>query len=192
MFFSRQLIGFCSIWDCVQRRVRWPKTCMRKLMLWRYSNFKLPRHSGASLLNMKQLRNMRHRNLVKIVMISSSIYNRWGDLKAIVYEFMSDGTLMGGCIQTQMAKQDTSNWICASDHTTWRGLCARLSSLSWSSTCCTLLCLTLSNVLLDADMVAHVGDFGLTRISCWGKNSFLQWSMSSEGLAKTIGYAALG
>uniref|UniRef100_A0A0E0MGF9 non-specific serine/threonine protein kinase n=1 Tax=Oryza punctata TaxID=4537 RepID=A0A0E0MGF9_ORYPU len=46
-----------------------------------------------------------------------------------------------------------------------------------------------SNVLLDADMVAHVGDFGLARILVEG-NSFLQESSSSLGFRGTIGYAA--
>lgn len=46
-----------------------------------------------------------------------------------------------------------------------------------------------SNVLLDADMVAHVGDFGLARILA-EESSVLQQSTSSMGLGGTIGYAA--
>ncbi|CAL5020726.1 unnamed protein product [Urochloa decumbens] len=45
-----------------------------------------------------------------------------------------------------------------------------------------------SNVLLDADMVAHVGDFGLARILVEGCSSF-QPSTSSMGFRGTIGYA---
>jgi serine/threonine protein kinase len=48
-----------------------------------------------------------------------------------------------------------------------------------------------SNVLLDIDMVAHVGDFGLAKILAEGCSSF-QPSMSSMGFRGTIGYAPPG
>ncbi|KAF8665228.1 hypothetical protein HU200_054124 [Digitaria exilis] len=48
-----------------------------------------------------------------------------------------------------------------------------------------------SNVLLDADMVAHVGDFGPAKILV-ERSSSLQQSTSSMGLRGTIGYAAPG
>jgi len=41
------------------------------------------------------LRNMRHRNLVKIITICSSIDSSGTDFKAIVYDFMPNGTLEG-------------------------------------------------------------------------------------------------
>ncbi|GJM95436.1 hypothetical protein PR202_ga12172 [Eleusine coracana subsp. coracana] len=45
-----------------------------------------------------------------------------------------------------------------------------------------------SNVLLDADMVAHVGDFGLARFLAEGCSSS-QLATSSMGFRGTIGYA---
>lgn len=48
----------------------------------------------------------------------------------------------------------------------------------------------LSQVMfLDADMVAHVGDFGLAKI-LFEKSSVFYQSLSSMGIRGTIGYAA--
>ncbi|KAM0878560.1 hypothetical protein ACQ4PT_034790 [Festuca glaucescens] len=81
------------------------------------------------------LRYARHRNLVKIVTVCSSIDFSGNDFRAIVYDFMPNGSLE------------------------------------------------------DADMVAHVGDFGLARILA-EESSVLQQSTSSMGLGGMIGYAA--
>jgi len=48
-----------------------------------------------------------------------------------------------------------------------------------------------SNVLLDANMVAHVGDFGHAKILVEG-SSIVQQSTSSMGFRGTIGYTAPG
>ncbi|GJN35543.1 hypothetical protein PR202_gb24330 [Eleusine coracana subsp. coracana] len=45
-----------------------------------------------------------------------------------------------------------------------------------------------SNVLIDNDMVAHVGDFGLSRFVQGANNSSLQQSSSTGGIKGTIGY----
>ncbi|XVF19887.1 hypothetical protein REPUB_Repub11eG0149800 [Reevesia pubescens] len=47
-----------------------------------------------------------------------------------------------------------------------------------------------SNILLDQDMVAHVGDFGLARFFPKSMNSFSGNSTSTLGLNGTVGYAA--
>ncbi|BAF28481.1 receptor kinase-like protein Xa21 isoform X1 [Oryza sativa Japonica Group] len=137
------------------------------------------------------LRNMRHRNLVKIVTICSSIDNKGNDFKAIVYDFMPNGSLEDwlhpetNCDQAEQRHLNLHQRVnilldvaCALDY---------LHCLGPESV---VHCdIKSSNVLLDADMVAHVGDFGLARILV-KESSLMQQSTSSMGFRGTIGYAA--
>uniref|UniRef100_A0A0D9XTC6 Receptor kinase-like protein Xa21 n=1 Tax=Leersia perrieri TaxID=77586 RepID=A0A0D9XTC6_9ORYZ len=136
------------------------------------------------------IQNMRHRNLVKIVTISSSIDNRGNDFKAIVYDFMPNGSL-DDWLHTQTNYQAEHRHLnlhqsvtilldvaCALDYLHCHGHEPVVHRDIKSS-----------NVLLDADMVAHVGDFGLARILV-EENSSMQQSTSSMGFRGTIGYAA--
>uniref|UniRef100_A0A0D9XT89 non-specific serine/threonine protein kinase n=1 Tax=Leersia perrieri TaxID=77586 RepID=A0A0D9XT89_9ORYZ len=136
------------------------------------------------------LRNMRHRNIVKIVTICASIDNKGNDFKAIMYDFMPNGSLedwLHPKINDQ-AHQTHLNLhqrvailldvACALDYLHCHGLEPVVHCDIKSS-----------NVLLDADMVAHVGDFGLARILVEG-SSLMQQSTSSMGFGGTIGYTA--
>uniref|UniRef100_A0A0E0GYM3 Receptor kinase-like protein Xa21 n=1 Tax=Oryza nivara TaxID=4536 RepID=A0A0E0GYM3_ORYNI len=132
------------------------------------------------------LRNLRHRNLVKIITACSSIDNSGNDFKAIVFDFMPSGNLEG--------------WLHpATNNPKYLNLLQRVGILLDVANALDYLhchgptpvvhCdLKPSNVLLDAEMVAHVGDFGLAKILFEG-NSLLQQSTSSMGLRGTIGYA---
>ncbi|GKC63015.1 kinase-like domain-containing protein [Tanacetum coccineum] len=95
-------------------------------------------------------RNIRHRNLLKIITSCSSVDLQGNNFKALVYEFMPNGSL--------------HDWL----HST-----AYTSKLNLPS-----------NILLDDDLVAHVGDFGLARLLGTDLNTD-----SSTGVKGTIGYA---
>ncbi|GKB98493.1 kinase-like domain-containing protein [Tanacetum coccineum] len=101
-------------------------------------------------------RNIRHRNLLKIITSCSSVDFQGNDFKALVYEFMPNGNIA--------------------------------TALDYLHDCCQTMIthghLKPSNILLDDDMVAHVGDFGLTRLLGTDLNQ-----NSSTGVKGTIGYA---
>ncbi|CAI9273689.1 unnamed protein product [Lactuca saligna] len=126
-------------------------------------------------------RNIRHRNLLKIITSCSSLDFQGNDFKALVYEFMPNGSL--------------HDWLHSSANTSRLNLFQRInilidvaSALDYLHNHCQssiLHCdLKPSNILLDDDMVAHVGDFGLARFL--GANSNQN---STSGIRGTIGYA---
>ncbi|CAH1438705.1 unnamed protein product [Lactuca virosa] len=127
------------------------------------------------------LRSIRHRNLLKIITSCSSVDYHGNDFKALVYEFMPNGSL--------------HDWLHSSANTSRLNLFQRInilidvaSALDYLHNHCQpsiLHCdLKPSNILLDDDMVAHVGDFGLARFL--GTNSNQN---STSGIRGTIGYA---
>ncbi|GKB73194.1 kinase-like domain-containing protein [Tanacetum coccineum] len=126
-------------------------------------------------------RNIRHRNLLKIITSCSSVDFQGNDFKAMVYEFMSNGSV--------------HDWLHSSANTSKLNLRQRINILKDVATALDYLhirCQTTivhgdlkpSNILLDDDMVAHVGDFGLARLL--GANLYQN---SSTGVKGTIGYA---
>ncbi|KAK9233125.1 hypothetical protein WN943_023374 [Citrus x changshan-huyou] len=109
------------------------------------------------------LRNIRHRNLIKIITICSSIDFNGVDFKALVFEYMENRSLedwlhqsndqVEGCklslIQRVNMAVDVSSAIEYLHHH------CQLAMVHGD--------LKPSNILLDRDMVSHVGDFGLAK-----------------------------
>jgi Leucine-rich repeat (LRR) protein len=143
------------------------------------------------------LRNVRHRNLVRILTACSSIDSSGNDFKALVYEFMPKGDLHN----LLYSMEDDGN----SSKLSYISLAQRLSLVVDISDAVAYLhhnhhgsivhCdLKPSNILLDSDMVAHVGDFGLARLQVYPEPSSSGNSTSSSSVAirGTIGYVAPG
>ncbi|GJZ14754.1 leucine-rich repeat protein [Tanacetum coccineum] len=129
-------------------------------------------------------RNIRHRNLLKIITSCSSTDFQGNDFKALVYEFMSNGSV--------------HDWLHSSANTSKLNLLQRINILRDVATALDYLhnhCQTTivhgdlkpSNILLDADMVAHVGDFGLARLLEYGIGS----EMTSSGDIYSFGIVLL-
>ena len=138
------------------------------------------------------LRNMRHRNLVKIVTACASIDARGNDFKAIVYDFMPNGSLDGWLHPDTNEQTEERSLDLMERVSILLDVAYALQYLHCDGPAPVVHCdLKSSNVLLDANMVAHVGDFGLAKIIVEGSSS-AQQSTSSLGFRGTIGYAAPG
>ncbi|WJX19991.1 non-specific serine/threonine protein kinase [Trifolium repens] len=130
-------------------------------------------------------RNIRHRNLVKIITCCSSVDHKGNDFKAIVYEYMTNGSLEEWLHQN--AEQQKTLKLEERLEIVF-GIASALHYLHYECEKPIVHCdLKPSNVLLDDDMVAHVSDFGLAKlVSTIDGNSNNQ--TSSMGIKGTIGY----
>ncbi|GKU87789.1 hypothetical protein SLEP1_g2130 [Rubroshorea leprosula] len=137
------------------------------------------------------LRNIRHRNVIKIVSVCSSADYKGAEFKAIIYEFMQNGSLEGWLHPNEVAvKVKNLNFIQRLNIAIEVG-----SATEYLHYDCQPAIvhgdLKPSNVLLDHDMVAHVADFGLSRFQskCIHNNASKKQS-SSMGVRGTVGYVA--
>ncbi|KAK9153534.1 hypothetical protein Sjap_001014 [Stephania japonica] len=140
----------------------------------------------------KALRNVRHRNLVKVVSSCSSIDSKGNDFKALVFEFMPNGSLEQWLHQSFEDEHSQTRQL---------NLIKRInilidvaSALDYLHHHChtrIIHCdLKPSNILLDDDMTAHVSDFGISRLFSETEHNFYFTRSSSIGLKGSIGYAA--
>ncbi|KAI5419872.1 hypothetical protein KIW84_043865 [Lathyrus oleraceus] len=122
------------------------------------------------------MRNLRHRNLVKIISSCSNL-----NFKSLVMEFMSNGSV--------------DKWLYSDNYyltflqrlNIMIDVASALEYLHHGSPIPVVHCdLKPTNVLLDEDMVAHVSDFGIAKLMDEGQ------SKTHTDTLATIGYLAPG
>ncbi|TYH51526.1 hypothetical protein ES332_D10G281900v1 [Gossypium tomentosum] len=153
------------------------------------------RASRSFLVECEALKSIRHRNLVKVLTAISGIDYQGNNFKALVYEFMENGSL--------------EDWLHSSvgmnEPETMRNLsfiqrvnvavdvAQALEYLHHRCETPIIHCdLKPSNILLDEEMVGHISDFGLAKILSGDELNYSANESSSLGLRGTIGYAPPG
>lgn len=133
------------------------------------------------------LRSLRHRNLVPILTACSSIDSEGNDFKALVYEFMPNGSL-DSLLYPKEDTTHTSRYPSLAQRLTIAcDIANALEYLHHSSQRPIVHAdLKPSNILLDIDMTARISDFGLAR--------FLDNvnTTSTVAVKGTVGYIAPG
>ncbi|CAL4889196.1 unnamed protein product [Urochloa decumbens] len=155
--------------------------------------FNLQQHGASQSFaaECETLRCARHRNLVKILTVCSSVDFRGTDFKALVFEFLPNGNLEKWLHQ-QIEEDGEYKML---DLIQRLGISIDVASaleyLHQHKPLPIIHCdLKPSNILLDDDMVAHVGDFGLARFYHQDSKDSSEISSTWDRMRGTTGYAA--
>ncbi|KAF3434956.1 hypothetical protein FNV43_RR22043 [Rhamnella rubrinervis] len=144
--------------------------------------------SKSFIAECNSLGNIRHRNLVKIITCCSSIDYNHNEFKAVVYKFMTNGSLEKWLHPCTESEDQTGNLSFIQRLNIAIDEAAALHYLHDQCETTVLHCdIKPSNVLLDHNMTAHLSDFGLARLL---STSNSQAQSSTVGMKGTIGYAA--
>ncbi|KAK1616060.1 hypothetical protein QYE76_021577 [Lolium multiflorum] len=137
------------------------------------------------------LRCIRHRNLVKVITVCSSIDSRGGDFKALVFEFLPNGNLDQWLYKHLEEDNEPKVLDLIERLQIAMDVASALDYLHHHKPFPIVHCdLKPSNIILDDDMVAHVGDFGLARFLHEEHSDKLDKSTSRNAIRGTIGYVA--
>ncbi|OEL33279.1 putative LRR receptor-like serine/threonine-protein kinase [Dichanthelium oligosanthes] len=149
------------------------------------------RTSRSFVAECEALRRVRHRCLIKIITCCSSINHQGQEFKALVFEFMPNGSL-NGWLHPESGTLAQSNTLSLEQRI--HIAVDIIDALDYLHNHCQpsiIHCdLKPSNILLTEDMSARVGDFGISRILPESASNTLQNSNSTTGIRGTVGYIA--
>jgi hypothetical protein len=145
------------------------------------------------LAECEALRNIRHRNLVKIITLCSSVDPTGADFKAIVYPYMLNGNLDMWLHPRVHEHSETKTLTFFQSINVALDVACALDYLHNQCAYPLIHCdLKPSNILLDLDMAAYVSDFGLARILYARSDAFQDSSTSLACMKGSIGYIPPG
>ncbi|CAM8924218.1 unnamed protein product [Rhodiola kirilowii] len=139
----------------------------------------------------KVLRRIRHRNLLRIITSCSSLDHKGNDFKALIFDFMSNGNLDSWLHFSDQQQHETRVLSLAKRVEIAIDVGCALDYLHNGCETPIIHCdLKPSNILLDDDMVAHVGDFGLAKLLHGVTGNLNGGESLSTAIKGSIGYVA--
>ncbi|GAU36641.1 hypothetical protein TSUD_212940 [Trifolium subterraneum] len=137
----------------------------------------------------KVLEKMKHKNLLKLLTFCSSVDYNGEVFKAIVFEFMPMGNLENLLHNNEHLESRNLNINLRQRLSIALDVAQALDYLHHNSHQVVVHCdIKPSNVLLDDDIVAYLGDFGLARFLHGATASSSKDQVSSSAIQGTIGY----
>ncbi|KAL6654676.1 hypothetical protein ACP70R_008141 [Stipagrostis hirtigluma subsp. patula] len=137
------------------------------------------------------LRNTRHRNLMRVISLCSSLDRTGNEFKALILEYMSNGNLESWLHPILNRNNRSRPLNLGSRINIATDIAAALDYLhNWSTPPLVHCDLKPSNILLDDDMVARVSDFGLAKILHNNSSARLDSSTNRTCQRGSVGYIA--